>query len=70
MTVPRLLWLTRQQGYKKSELKKALADRGNSQSPLLKSIYRETLNCSSHMNALVFLVKMTLEEVAQRFGIK
>ena len=57
-----LLWLTRQQGYKKSELKKALADRGNSQSPLLKSIYRETLNCSTHMNALVFLVKMTLEE--------
>ena len=57
-----LLWLARQQGYKKSELKKALADRGNSQSPLLKSIYRETLNCGSHMNALVFLVKMTLEE--------
>lgn len=57
-----LLWLARQQGYKKSELKKALADRGNSQSPLLKSIYRETLNCGSHMNALAFLVKMTLEE--------
>ena len=57
-----LLWLTRQQGYKKSELKKALADKGNAQSPLLKSIYRETLNCSTHMNALVFLVKMTLEE--------
>ena len=57
-----LLWLARQQGYKKSELNKALADRGNSQSHLLKSIYRETLNCSSHMNALVFLVKMTLEE--------
>lgn len=57
-----LLWLARQQGYKKSELKKALADRGNSQSPLLRSIYCETLNCGSHMNALVFLVKMTLEE--------
>jgi hypothetical protein len=57
-----LLWLARQQGYKKSELKKALADRGNSQPPLLKSIYRETLNCGTHMNALVFLVKMTLEE--------
>lgn len=57
-----LLWLARQQGYKKSELKKALADRGNSQSPLLKSIYHETLNCGSHMNALAFLVKMTLEE--------
>ena len=57
-----LLWLARQQGYKKSDLKKALADRGNSQSPLLKSIYCETLNCGSHMNALVFLVKMTLEE--------
>ena len=56
------MWLARQQGYKKSELKKALADRGNSQSPLLKSIYRETLNCGSHMNALAFLVKMTLEE--------
>ena len=57
-----MLWLARQQGYKKSELKKALADRGNSQSPLLRSIYCETLNCGSHMNALVFLVKMTLEE--------
>lgn len=57
-----LLWLARQQGYKKSELKKALADRRNSQSPLLKSIYHETLNCGSHMNALVFLVKTSLEE--------
>lgn len=61
-----LLWLARQQGYKKSELKKALADRGNSQSPLLKSIYVETVNCSTHMNALVFLVKMTL---AQYFNL-
>ena len=57
-----LLWLARQQGYKKSELKKTLLYSGDTQSPLLKSIYAETLNCSSHMNALVFLVKMTLEE--------
>ncbi len=57
-----LLWLARQQGYRKSELKKTLAGCGNTQSPLLKSIYVETQNCSSHMNALVFLVKMTLEE--------
>ena len=57
-----LLWLARQQGYKKSELKKALVERGKCESPLLKSIYVETANCSTHMNALVFLVKMTLEE--------
>lgn len=55
-----LLWLARQQGYKKSELKKVLADRGKCESPLLKSIYVETVNCSTYMNALVFLVKMTL----------
>ena len=57
-----LLWLARQQGYKKSELKKALVERGRCESPLPKSIYVETANCSSHMNALVFLVKMTLEQ--------
>lgn len=57
-----LLWLTRQQGYKKSEIKKALVERGKCESPLLKSIYVETVNCSTHMNALVFLVKMTLEQ--------
>lgn len=57
-----LLWLTRQQGYKKSELKKALVERGKCESPLLKSIYVETANCSTHMNALVFLVKITLEQ--------
>lgn len=57
-----LLWLARQQGYKKSELKKALANHKNVQSPLLESIYYETVNCSTAMNALVFLIKMTLEE--------
>ena len=57
-----LLWLARQQGYKKSELKKALVEREKCESPLLKSIYVETANCSTHMNALVFLVKMTLEQ--------
>lgn len=35
---------------------------GKCDSPLLKSIYVETANCASHMNALVFLVKMTLEQ--------
>lgn len=62
-----LLWLARQQGYKKSELKKALVERGKCESPLLKSIYVETANCSTHMNALVFLVKMTL---AQYFNLR
>lgn len=59
-----LLWLARQQGYTKSALKKALASNGELPitSPLLKSIDRETLNCSTYMNALVFLVKMTLAE--------
>ncbi len=61
-----LLWLARQQGYKKSELKKALNDCGICDSKFLKSIYIETANCSSHMNALVFLAKMELKDYFRR----
>lgn len=58
-----ILWLAKQQGYKKTNLIHALKHPESTGSKLLKSIRREVLNCTSHMNALVFLVKMTLEEL-------
>lgn len=57
-----LLWLARQQGYTKSQLRACFRAEGKSESKLLHSIYQETLNCTTHMNALVFLVQMTLGE--------
>lgn len=58
-----LLWLIRQQGYKKRQLNKALRDQEYSGSKLLKSVRTEVLNCNSHMNALVFFVEMTIEQL-------
>ncbi len=55
-----ILWLTRQQGYKKSALTQTLRDRKCGQSKFLKSMLQEVENTSSHMNALTFLAKMTL----------
>ena len=57
-----ILWLARQQGYKKSALTKALRDREYGGSKFLQSVLTEVENCSSSMNALTFLVKMTLSE--------
>ena len=57
-----ILWLARQQGYKKSELTQALRDQECRQSKFLKSVLQEVENTSTHMNALTFLVKMTLKE--------
>lgn len=57
-----ILWLARQQGYKKSELTKALHDRKCGQSKFLKSMLQEVENTSTHMNALTFLVEMTFME--------
>lgn len=58
-----ILWLARQQGYKKCQLNRALRYGEYSDSKLLKSIRTEVLNCSTHMNALTFFVEMTLEEL-------
>ena len=57
-----ILWLARQQGYKKSALTKALRDREYGGSKFLQSVLTEVENCTSSMNALTFLVKMTLSE--------
>lgn len=57
-----ILWLVRQQGYKKTDLnrlRKGIYDKENS---FLDSIHTELINPTSSMNALVFLVKMTLKE--------
>ncbi len=58
-----ILWLIKQQGYKKRQLNKALRHGDYSGSKLLESIRREVINCSSHMNALTFFVEMTVEEL-------
>ena len=58
-----LLWLAKQQGYKKSQLNDAARNRIYHNSKLLESIRGEVLNASTHMNALVFFVEMTLDEL-------
>lgn len=58
-----ILWLARQQGYKKSQLNRAMRHCDYSGSELLKSIRTEVHNCSSHMNALTFFVEMTVEQL-------
>ena len=56
-----ILWLIRQQGYNKSEFK-CFAKNPKEEQSFLYSTYYELLNCSSSMNVLTFLVRMTLEE--------
>ena len=56
------MWLAKKQGYKKNETKNALLDCEYNNSRFLKSLREELLNCTSHMNTLVFLTKMTIRE--------
>ena len=56
-----LLWLARQQGYTKTQLKQAMRERP-AEKKFMRSIYDEINNVGSHMNTLTFLVKMSLEE--------
>jgi hypothetical protein len=57
-----ILWLARQQGYKKSALTKALRDREYNGRKFLQSVLTEVENCATSMNILTFLVKMTLSK--------
>ena len=57
-----IMWLAKKQGYKKNETKNALLDCEYNNSRFLKSLREELLNCTSHMNTLVFLKKMTIRE--------
>ncbi len=56
-----ILWLVRQQGYKKSGFEKFL-DAPVKDQDFLYSVYTELENCTTSMNVLSFLAKMTLEE--------
>jgi len=56
-----LLWLARQQGYNKTQLKKAMRERPKEKN-FMQSIYDEINNAGSHMNTLTFMVKMELRE--------
>jgi hypothetical protein len=62
-----LVWLVEQQGYTKQDLEEArdLYSEGNwgkIPSRLIKTIIQEAQNVTTHMNALTFFVKMTLEQ--------
>lgn len=56
-----LLWLARQQGYNKTQLKQAMRERPKEKN-FMQSIYDEINNAGSHMNTLTFMVKMELRE--------
>ena len=56
-----LLWLARQQGYTKTQLKQAMRERPAERN-FMRSVYEEVNNTSTHMNTLTFMVKMSLEE--------
>lgn len=57
-----ILWLAKQQGYKKSVLTRAIRDQKFGESRFLESMHREIANVSSHMNAVTFMVQMTLKQ--------
>jgi len=57
-----ILWLARRQGYRKSALTKTLRNQDCGGSKFLQSVLTEVENCTSSMNILTFLVKITLSE--------
>jgi len=57
-----ILWLARQQGYTKNELNAAMKERPSKDKKFLFSVYQEIENASTCMNALVFMVRMTLKK--------
>lgn len=62
-----LLWLAQQQGYTKEKFEEAMTADASSEigSKFLKSVYLELVNHPSCLGAVVFLVKMTLEQAIQ-----
>lgn len=59
-----IVWLAKQQGYKKREFRKAMNE-GDLANPkgFLQSMRQELANLPSHMSTLTFLVKMTLKDL-------
>ena len=58
-----LLWFAKQQGYTKGQLNRALRDSDFRDSKFLKSVRNEVANVTTEMNALVFLIKLSLREI-------
>lgn len=61
-----IVWLAKQQGYKKGEFRKAMDD-GDIKNPngFLESMRQELANLPSHMSTVTFLVKMTLRDLIE-----
>ena len=57
-----IFWLVKQQGYTKAHLNRAIRHQNFSGSKFLRSVYRECINVTTHMNALAFFVRKTLGE--------
>jgi hypothetical protein len=57
-----ILWLAMEQGYTRDDIKFALENYDKVESKFLKSLVNELTNVTSHMNALAFFVKMTLDD--------
>lgn len=58
-----LVWLVNQQGYTKQDLYNACHDDNYKNSKFLESVVDEINNTSSHMNCLVFMVKLKLKDI-------
>ena len=65
-----LVWLAKTQGYTKEELEKNLYKDEKFTNKFFESVYDELNNCTSHMNCLVFLKRMTLREYLEMMDSK
>lgn len=65
-----LVWLAKTQGYTKEELEKNLYNDEKFTNRFFESLYDELNNCTSHMNCLVFLKRMTLREYLEMMDSK
>jgi len=57
-----LLWLAKQQGFTKQQLRDAITKQVYHDSAFLQSVYTECTNTTTSMNALAFFVTMTLQQ--------
>ncbi len=55
-----ILWLLKEQGYGRKDLISVIKGEHDENNKFLQSVFNELINSCSHMNALVFSVKMTL----------
>ena len=62
-----IVWLARQQGYTKTQLRKALKGGEDLAAPsgFLRTMYQELVNLPSHMSTVTFLTKMTLRQLIE-----